>query len=453
MDASDEAGAYGVLSQIVSKSQQEMTEPFSLALSALAQSDTERARKLLAECSESIRKSGLELRNVARNSGMKALGMVFDRMLKEAAGEVAKLIASLDTAQTVGDISSTRTVDSGNGVDVSADTVTTIPTRQRLEGKQSKRRGKKARGGESEEAKSRWNNPRLKLSKAQREAVIEFMEKRDGAKPLEVAQWYMSEYSELITERLPQWYPGHSEEEYTAQALHDWINISLVDRGIARRLALDNPAELAAHASLAGRLNWMNSYRRNNESDYFPQVWEILRALGGGDIVIAKRYAETSRFPIAKGHPEVVPLYNGVLAVLRNDIEYLRSLVPILQKRKATLWVGATYPCLIGIAQGDPRLVAEGLDKMFRTCGRRQVYPSILEKTIYLELHGFFELCRWVSPSLVSEFDVDRPFPWDRECFQFVRTCDDPAKIIRLEGISPELHRWVMTLPRPYWWD
>jgi hypothetical protein len=443
MDESVNAGIQDNLARIIRESQRTTQEMLSSALSAMAKSDTETALRLLTECADSIRRSALELHSTARNCGMKAVGRAFDRILKDAASQVEELIASLETELTAGNASAPPTA--GN--------IKASKPRTMRSGRQSGRKCAEDEDDKSLDEKSRWSNPHLTLSKTQRDAVVEFMEKHDGAKTLEeIAQRHISEYSELITERLPNWYPGHSEEEYTAQALRNWLDSFLIDRGIARRLALNDPSELAGHASLAGRLEWMES-RRNSESDYYPQVWVILRALGGGDLVVAKRFAETNRFPIAKGHSDVVPLYNGVLAVLRNDIEYLQSLVPILQKRKATLWIGATYPCLIGIAQNDAKLVADGLNRMARTCGRRQVYPSILEKTIYLELHGFFELCHWVSPNLVSEFNVQGAFPWDKELFQFVRTCGDPGGILRLEGVSPVLHRWLTTLVTPYWWD
>jgi hypothetical protein len=121
-----------------------------------------------------------------------------------------------------------------------------------------------------------------------------------------------------------------------------------------------------------------------------------------------------------------------------------------MKRRKTAQWTGAMYPCLIGIAQNSPDLVAEGLNKILATCQRN--YEDMLEKLISINAHAFYNLCRWVSPELVSKFDAEQSLPWDAEYAKWVLVNKDPVKFIDLKNISPILHEWVTTLCKPCYW-
>jgi hypothetical protein len=420
------------LSQAVRESQRRVQAAYSSAVSALSEGDIPRARSLLARCSELIKESGDLLRTDATGRGLRRTGSIFKSLLDRLGNDVSELARSLPDDDTT----STHT-------EKPSDAASTSEVKRKRKATAGARAGRRKK--DANETK-----PKFRLSANERKAITDFMENQRGALSLhDIAEERKRECSELITERLPGEYPGRSVEEYTAQALIGWLSWFLVERGIARRLTFDDPAELATCAILEGRFEWMTSYDVREDNCY-PRIWAVLRALGARDFVVAKKFTETLRFPIRKGHRDIVPLYNSLFAVLKHDWKYLRSLVPTLRERKPALWIGAMYPCLIGVAEGSPSLVAEGLNEMYRTCRRRDAHA--LEKTIYLEMHGMYELCRWVSPELVSEFDVNQPFPWDKAYCEFLRRCDEPAMNIHLETVSPVLHNWVTTLSTPYWW-
>lgn len=281
-------------------------------------------------------------------------------------------------------------------------------------------------------------------------AINSVMQDSGGALTLEeFAAKHMRESWDAWLPNKMSFYRVNSTDELAALAVQGWLMNNMVERGIARRLRFGDPGELAMCVSLEARLHWM-SCGYPHDCDY-PNVWPVLRALGTRDFFVARRYAETGRYPIARNVGYFPLIYNAVYAILRKDDKYLQTLVPVMLKRKVPQWIGAIYSCLIGIAQDSPQRVCDGLARVLDTY-RRNYYLSVLEKTICLQAHGLYELCNWVSPHLVSGFDVERPLPWDADYFRWVHARSDPEKDIHLEKISPLLHQWVTTLSEPSWW-
>ena len=163
---------------------------------------------------------------------------------------------------------------------------------------------------------------------------------------------------------------------------------------------------------------------------------------------VAQKFAANEHYPLKTKHFYYL-FYNGVCAVLKKDHDYLREGLPLLMKMKSPLWIKAMSRCLVGIAEESPEMVKEGLQQVVKTNGRREADP--LAKKIGLELHGLYELCRWVSPDLVAGFDVEQSFPWDAGYYQWVRSHENPTDEIDLEKISPILHGWITTLTKPAW--
>jgi hypothetical protein len=421
------------MDRIVRDAQRRVKEVLSEAISLLSQGEAERARPLLAHCAELVRKSANELGSAARGGGLKRLGMMLESQLDKLAGEISDLVRSLEADRVAG------------GPVGEADVSRTAPQTE------LKRSAEAAGHDRRQDSRSTGTSKSFKLSATECKAINKFMNEQQGSLALyEIGQLRQREYSEDSGRRAPEECPGRTEEEYTARRMIHWLNCSfLVERGIARRLIFDAPSELAACVVLEGRFEWMTSYGMREENCY-PSIWPLLRALSAADFVVAQKFTETFPYPLKVGDRDVVALYNGIFAVLGRDMKSLQSLMPTLQKRKPPQWIAAMFACLIGIVENSAGLVAEGLDRMHQTARRRAVGP--IEKLIYLEMHGMYELCRWFSPTLVSEFDTDRSFPWDRAYCNYVRKCVDPAVNIHLEDVSPLLHRWVTTLCRPFWW-
>jgi hypothetical protein len=67
--------------------------------------------------------------------------------------------------------------------------------------------------------------------------------------------------------------------------------------------------------------------------------------------------------------------------------------------------------------------------------------------------HGLFRLCQRYSADLASHFDVRRGPPWDPAFHAWWDTNGEPLAGIDLTPIDPEVHRVLVRLERPLWWD
>ena len=66
--------------------------------------------------------------------------------------------------------------------------------------------------------------------------------------------------------------------------------------------------------------------------------------------------------------------------------------------------------------------------------------------------HALAELAYWVSPKLLADFEVDRPLPWDREYYHWLRRKPRTTAYRDLSRYSSVLNRWVHDLEEPDWW-
>ena len=63
------------------------------------------------------------------------------------------------------------------------------------------------------------------------------------------------------------------------------FNLNLPDRGVARRIATDDPDELESALSLSARLDWLHTcHPSGQKGQTFPDIWLALRGLAAGDI-------------------------------------------------------------------------------------------------------------------------------------------------------------------------
>jgi hypothetical protein len=223
----------------------------------------------------------------------------------------------------------------------------------------------------------------------------------------------------------------------------EWLS-----RGVARRLTLDEPAELARFLGMNSRVKYLwHGGIVGNENEY-GNVYDALRGLAVRDVDVALAFATTGTFPLRSGHRDTVLAYNGVYSVLRRESSYPRTFERALAGRKTTRWFGGLYEGLRGIMKADGSLVAQGLDQMLKA---RSPWHGPLEKVINLEAHGLYELARWVSPDLVSEFDTDRPLPWDRKLTEWTVRNKSPMRGVRLPGLPLALRKAILRLERPQW--
>ena len=79
----------------------------------------------------------------------------------------------------------------------------------------------------------------------------------------------------------------------------------------------------------------------------------------------------------------------------------------------------AILETLHGIIEADSPSVAAGLERVLATFRRQELFDY--ETIISFHAHALAELAYWVSPKLLADFDVDRPLPWDREYYHWLR--------------------------------
>ncbi len=94
--------------------------------------------------------------------------------------------------------------------------------------------------------------------------------------------------------------------------------------------------------------------------------------------------------------------------------------------------------------------MAKGLERVLATFRRGE--PLDHEMIISFHTHGLAELAYWVSPNLLEKFNVDRPLPWDRAYYHWLRRQPRSTAFRDLSPYSSLLNRWVHDLEEPDWW-
>jgi hypothetical protein len=225
-----------------------------------------------------------------------------------------------------------------------------------------------------------------------------------------------------------------------------------VDRGLARRFALNDPAELQAFTSMhvRFRLALDGDPDQGDRDGHYPNVWEVLRALAVRDIRLAKQFAQQGAYPLSlSSHFHTI--YNGVFALLRDDWETFKSLEKRLAPKSAPKWLQAMCECLQGILHQRPSQIEASIATILALYSRTDF--SDIQKTICFQAHGLYTLCHLVDPGLVAEVDVERKLPWDAELCSLVFAKSEPFELnLDLTFVSQAFHDVIIGLEKPDWW-
>jgi hypothetical protein len=247
-------------------------------------------------------------------------------------------------------------------------------------------------------------------------------------------------------------YLGYTAEQAEASVAFDCLHYSS-DRlrcGIARRVRLDDPRELAQYVSLEARAEWIKLSGDPN-GDPLERTQPVLLAAAVGDNLVLRRFVETSPFPLTAGQPDEVCHYNALYALAANDLTALRRLFPYRPRRKAESYPVPHLVCLGAVAQHDPDRFATGLAAMLEATKRS--FKGAITGLIDVYTHGVYELCRRAGPGGVGAFDVNYPPPWDAALARWVRGRDDALADFDWETIPEEIRPGLRDLTRPIWAD
>jgi ribosomal protein L7/L12 len=300
------------------------------------------------------------------------------------------------------------------------------------------------------------------LPKTKQYWIREQMEERDGHLTLEqylAQRWDFEGYRRsqgMSDEQIADWfakfsrrYPDWTREQVriassVAFACESWGYLA-----IARRFALDDPAELRRGHCLSLRQGWLEMRLADAACPGLGgdvKGWAIVHALAVRDHELAKRWAERAAHPIQEDDDVAS---KAVLACYQGDFDAMRALVDRMAKHKVPPYQKWAFTCLNGIAQRDSALVAEGLRQRLEYESHQRVADRSLVVT---EVHGFYWLCRAISPDLIAGFDVNQPFPWDAKFHASVQEHALPLEDVDLTDISPILHKALVQLELPDWW-
>ncbi len=221
---------------------------------------------------------------------------------------------------------------------------------------------------------------------------------------------------------------------------------SWMQRGIARRIRLGDPAELATFISVGSRFEVLRGCDPVNQ---YVQVFEILRAYATRDIDCVKAWIKRSTYPLASGHPDTRILYNAVLAIGHSDMDALGKAVDLMRNRtRANRWFKAAFRILTGISDDAPTEVSNGLANML-SARSLDAGMMLLTKYFRLEAHGLYRLAEQVNPHLVSSVAIDAELPWDREFHELTDMQSDYTPEVQLpDSVSPSV-KSLMTLQPP----
>jgi hypothetical protein len=244
---------------------------------------------------------------------------------------------------------------------------------------------------------------------------------------------------------------GCTDPEVEAMAAANIYSRVLERRGVARRIVHDDPGELEAALSLSTRFEWMDTsppLRRSAER--YPEVWTVFRALAASDFEVSRAFFGPRPKRLSVGHRTTVLMYNAVQAIVTNNRREQLLLRPGIEHPDGPDCDRAILRTLHGIISADATAVALNLEHVLATFHRIESHEH--ERVIAILPHGLAELAHWVSPTLLAEFDVDRPLPWDTGYHRWLRRKNRSTKYRDMSKYSALLHRWIHDLEEPAWW-
>ena len=307
----------------------------------------------------------------------------------------------------------------------------------------------------------RKKTPLSKVTKRGKENIVRIMEERDGNLPLEeflAKRWdvagfrrspsrseedaaklllkWQSQYSKLH----PSWTPDQIQTVMSFAALTE----DLRDAAVARRFALDDPGELGRGLAVLYRLKRIQKTWQGHAItglDYFIEACAV------GDVPMVQAMVDGAR----AGYT-AIPTDNHLIdiaefAILQKDFDTLGLVTQQLAKRKA---YPEMLPIFTGLLERCPDQVAAGLGTLLAEAKRRRIHDEFAA-AVMPSAHGLYRLCEWVSPELVSEFDVLHPMPWDADFHEWCQNHPDPLAGVDLSGVSPMLHQAVVLGNPPAW--
>jgi hypothetical protein len=230
--------------------------------------------------------------------------------------------------------------------------------------------------------------------------------------------------------------------------------------GIARRVWLDDPAELAQFLAYSARAHWLREGHFHGPNT-IPGCY-VLEAIAIGDWAFVQRSLDTSRFPLRQGNNwqrigafavEESAGSDAFLGYLHGKLEDAEKAMRWLEARKTEVGQQATRECLWGLIQNDSQRFLAGLTAIRDSTRKVRGTTDPEYRLISLTLHGYFELALKRHPSWVAGWDVEQQLPWDSGFYHWRRGEKPALTEEHLVGLDPDSISYILNLPRPKWSD
>ena len=174
-------------------------------------------------------------------------------------------------------------------------------------------------------------------------------------------------------------------------------------------------------------------------------MFEILTSLAANDTAVLPAYVKRYNKVSKQGHPFTVLLCNGVMMLLRNEVD--EHIVQKLYDRKEGNYDKAMLLAIAAIAERKPNDLTEHLDAMLKSHRRKTIDDGLL-RFFSIHVHGLFHLARLHFEA----HDTEAPSPptntlWDETFHTAVLAQPFQLDTDLIAILSPQLAQWAETLP------
>lgn len=220
------------------------------------------------------------------------------------------------------------------------------------------------------------------------------------------------------------------------------------DVAVARRITLEDPAELARGLFVSNRFDWLSWGCQLQACDLILSLFAV-RDLAAIEYLAKHTTVGETQYP----NDETTLCSYATEALIKRDFDALRPIIERMKRKKVRAWMEHKFACLFGIADRQPDQIAQGLRGMLESYQKRRDEDSHSTFMVFnVEAHGLYRLSEWISPDLVTGFDVNESFPWDAEFHAWTQAHEHPLDGLDFSGVAPLLRDTILHLKVPDWW-
>lgn len=295
-----------------------------------------------------------------------------------------------------------------------------------------------------------------KLLPHEKRDLLDFWSNYDLQSPLEQVLARVWAAEDASTESLilswmhrnPHWSRDHVRIVLGFDRLHQNIALGLAT---ARRIELNDPAELAWGRCLEARLTWLmrRILEQSGEGTADVDLTMLSMALGVRDEPLATHLM--APLPASPEKDRITIYIEQALAACFNrDREALGHAVAPLRKLKIDRYRRYLGRWLVGMADENAAEVSGAIQQAVdeeRVMRLKKQHCNIVN----IEAHDIYRMTMRQSPNLASGFDVRQDLPWDAEYHLWLEAHSEPLQGLDLSSLPSEAREVLVDLRLPSW--